>query len=142
MSSIRMSGIAATATIATALALTLAGCAPAASPGAGDASSDPSEATRERVSLNVGYIDTSINGVGVIATANELKLWEKYGIDVTLTPFTNGPTQIQAMQANQIDVGYIGGGATWLPATGQATIIVPSEVSLGDVVLARAGSGV
>lgn len=142
MSSIRMSGIAATATIATAIALTLAGCAPAASPGAGDASSDPSEASRERVSLNVGYIDTSINGVGVIATANELKLWEKYGIDVTLTPFTNGPTQIQAMQANQIDVGYIGGGATWLPATGQATIIVPSEVSLGDVVLARAGSGV
>lgn len=100
------------------------------------ASSEGSEASRERVSLNVGYIDTSINGVGIIAIANELDLWEKAGIDVNLTPFTNGPTQIQAMQGGQIDVGYIGGGAVWLPASGQATVITPNEASNGDVVIA------
>ncbi|MCK2025602.1 ABC transporter substrate-binding protein [Microbacterium sp. SSW1-47] len=123
----------------TALTIALSACTGSAEPAP---SSDAGGEAREPVSLNVGYIDTSINGVGVIAAANELGLWEKYGLDVTLTPFTNGPTQIQAMQAGQIDVGYIGAGATWLPATGQATVIVPSETSLGDVVLARPGSGV
>ena len=57
---------------------------------------------RPRVSLNVGYIDTSINGVGVIAAANKLDLWNKNGIDVKLIPFTNGPTQIQAMAAGSL----------------------------------------
>ncbi|GAA1504106.1 NitT/TauT family transport system substrate-binding protein [Agromyces terreus] len=139
MRSLHSRGIIAATAAAAALSLTLAGCSSSGSTGT---DSDASEAPRETVSLNVGYIDTSINGVGVIAPANELGLWEKYGIDVTLIPFTNGPTQIQAMQAGQIDVGYIGGGAIWMPASGQATVIAPSEESQGDVVLARAGSGV
>jgi NitT/TauT family transport system substrate-binding protein len=96
---------------------------------------------RETVSLNVGYIDTSINGVGIIAVANELGLWEDAGIDVTLTPFTNGPTQIQAMAAGSLDIGYIGGGATWMPASGQATIIVPNESTFGDFLIASPASG-
>ncbi len=121
---------------AAAVAVALGGCA-AATPDTGDGTD-----SREVLKLNVGYIDTSINGVGIIAIANELGLWDKAGLDVTLTPFTNGPTQITAMQANQIDVGYIGGGATWLPATGNAVVIAPSEMSQGDVVLAQAGSGI
>lgn len=120
------------------VAIALSGCStPAPSPTEGG-SSEP----REVLKLNVGYIDTSINGVGIIATANQLGLWDAAGLDVTLTPFTNGPTQITAMQADQIDVGYIGGGATWLPATGNAVVIAPSEMSQGDVVLAQAGSGI
>lgn len=107
--------------------------------------STPSESAtpdRERISLNVGYIDTSINGVGVIAIANEMKLWDAASIDANLVPFTNGPTAIQAMQSGQIDIAYIGGGAVWLPATGQATIIAPSETSEGDVVLAQPDAGI
>jgi NitT/TauT family transport system substrate-binding protein len=123
-----------------AAAALLAGCSttPAASP----TSSSGGETERERVSLNVGYIDTSINGVGITAVANELDLWEEAGIDVNLTPFTNGPTQIQAMASGSIDVGYIGGGATWLPASGQAKIIVPSESSFGDYLIAQPDSGI
>lgn len=120
------------AIIATALtaALVLAACsAPAEAP-----STDADK--RERVSLTVGYIDTSINGVGVIVVANELDLWEEAGIDVKLVPFTNGPTQIQAMAAGSLDIGYIGGGATWLPMSGQATIIVPNESTFGDSLIA------
>lgn len=139
MSSLRFPKAVAALAAAAAIALTVSGCS---STDDTDTSTDSGGDARERVSLNVGYIDTSINGVGVIAAANELDLWEEYGIDVVLTPFTNGPTQIQAMQAGQIDVGYIGGGAAWLPATGQATVIAPSEISLGDVVLARPGIGV
>lgn len=93
--------------------------------------------SRPRVSLNIGYIDTSINGVGVIATANKLDLWNKAGIDAKLIPFTNGPTQIQAMAAGSLDVGYIGGGAMWMPASGQAVVIAPNENTFGDYVLAR-----
>lgn len=100
------------------------------------------QSSRPRVSLNVGYIDTSINGVGVIAAANKLDLWNKAGIDVKLIPFTNGPTQIQAMAAGSLDIGYIGGGAVWMPASGQAVIIAPNEKTYGDFVLARPESGI
>ncbi|MBT2321539.1 aliphatic sulfonate ABC transporter substrate-binding protein [Variovorax paradoxus] len=98
--------------------------------------------TRPRVSLNIGYIDTSINGVGVIAAANKLDLWSKAGIDAKLIPFTNGPTQIQAMAAGSLDIGYIGGGAMWMPASGQAVVIAPNEKTYGDFVLARPETGI
>lgn len=127
-------GVAA-AVAATALALT--GCSGGSSSGGGESTPDG----RERVQLNVGYIDTSINGVGITAVANDQDLWNKAGIDVNLTPFTNGPTQIQAMAAGSIDIGYIGGGATWLPASGQATIIAPSESTFGDYLIASPQSG-
>lgn len=127
----------------TALAVTAAmGLAACTSPSPAPDDTGAAGEPRETLSLNVGYIDTSINGVGVIEAANQLDLWEAAGLDVTLTPFTNGPTQIQAMQSGQIDVGYIGGGATWLAATGNAVVIVPSELSRGDVVLAQPGSGI
>lgn len=124
------------AALSAVLLLGLAGCG---SNGPGTAVGTSGAPAGTPVSLNVGYIDTSINGVGVIAIANKQNLWDKAGLKVNLTPFTNGPTQIQAMQSGQIDVGYIGGGATWLPATGKAVIIAPSETSLGDVVLAQPG---
>ncbi len=122
--------------LAVAAAITLAACS---APAEEATSTDGDE--RERVSLTVGYIDTSINGVGVIVTANELGLWEEAGIDVELVPFTNGPTQIQAMAAGSLDIGYIGGGATWLPMSGQATIIVPNESTYGDSLIASPASG-
>lgn len=100
------------------------------------------QASRPRVSLNIGYIDTSINGVGVIAAANKLDLWNKAGIDAKLIPFTNGPTQVQAMAAGSLDIGYIGGGAVWMPASGQAVIITPNEATLGDFLLARPDTGI
>lgn len=147
MSSRRITAVLAATFLGTTLALT--GCsseepgetAPGgADGGTGTESSDGSQ-DRERVELDVGYIDTSLNGVGVIAAANELGLWEEAGIDVNLTPFTNGPTQIEAMAAGSLDIGYIGGGATWMPASGQAVIIAPSEATYGDFLLAHPDSG-
>lgn len=120
--------------VTAAAAIALTGCASAA-PSGGD------DSGRDRVTLNVGYIDTSINGVGIIAVANDQDLWNKAGIDVNLTPFTNGPTQIQAMAAGSLDIGYIGGGATWMPASGQATIIAPNESTFGDFLIATPQSG-
>jgi len=132
-----MGAVAASAVIA-ATGVASASTPPASTPGA--AATAPADL--EELSLNVGYIDTSINGVGLIAIADELELWDKYALDVNLIPFTNGPTQIQAMQSGDIDVGYIGGGAVWLPATGQATIIVPSEASVGEKIIVQPDLGV
>lgn len=128
----RRTTLAVAAAAAAGLFLAASGC------GGDDA---PAADGRERVQLNVGYIDTSINGVGLISVANDRKLWDQAGIDVKLTPFTNGPTQIQAMAAGSLDVGYIGGGATWMPASGQAVIIAPSEATYGDFLLASPKSG-
>lgn len=136
MNNIRKLTAVAGATMVAALIMT--GCA--SSDGAAQTDGDDAGG-REQVQLNVGYIDTSINGVGLIAVANELDLWEKAGIDVNLQPFTNGPTQIQAMAAGSLDIGYIGGGATWMPASGQATIITPNEATYGDFVIASPDSG-
>jgi NitT/TauT family transport system substrate-binding protein len=122
-----------TPAVLVAAALALAGCTASG----GSADSDAGGQTE----FNVGYIDTSINGVGVTAAANELGLWEEAGLDANLIPFTNGPTQIQAMAAGSLDVGYIGGGATWMPATGQAVIIAPSEATYGDFLIAHPDSG-
>lgn len=120
------------AAVAATFALALTGCATdSGSTGTGD---DP-------VSINVGYIDTSINGVGIIAVANEQDLWTKAGLDVNLIPFTNGPTQIQAMASGSLDVGYIGGGAMWMPASGQGTVITPNESTFGDFLIASPESG-
>lgn len=137
MRNIRTAAAAVAVTLSTVLAL--AACSAPAEPA--PESPEATESERDRVSLTVGYIDTSINGVGVIAAANELDLWEAAGIDVELVPFTNGPTQIQAMAAGSLDVGYIGGGATWLPMSGQATIIVPNESTFGDYLIASPASG-
>lgn len=136
MNNIRKLTAVAGATMVAALIMT--GCA--SSDGAAQTDGDDADG-REQVQLNVGYIDTSINGVGLISVANELDLWEKAGIDVNLQPFTNGPTQIQAMAAGSLDIGYIGGGATWMPASGQATIITPNEATYGDFVIASPDSG-
>jgi len=123
------------AAVAASFALALTGCA-------SDTTTDTgSDSGRETVSLNVGYIDTSINGVGIIAVANDQDLWNKAGIDVNLVPFTNGPTQIQAMASGSLDVGYIGGGAMWMPASGQGTVITPNESTFGDFLIASPESG-
>jgi len=126
------------------LAWTVAGAATLCGAAASLASTDAKAQTpaRPRVTLNVGYIDTSINGVGVIAAANKLDLWSKKGIDVKLIPFTNGPTQVQAMAAGSLDIGYVGAGAIWMPASGQAVVITPNEKTFGDFVLARPDSGI
>ncbi|TDC50366.1 aliphatic sulfonate ABC transporter substrate-binding protein [Jiangella ureilytica] len=119
-------------------ALAVAGCSGDDSDDSGD---QATTGGRETVELNVGYIDTSINGVGLISVANDLDLWEKAGIDVNLTPFTNGPTQVEAMAAGSLDVGYMGAGATWMPASGQAVIVAPSEATYGDFLIASPDSG-
>jgi NitT/TauT family transport system substrate-binding protein len=91
--------------------------------------------------INFGYI-TDFNGTSLLAVAKDQGLWEKYNIDARYFTFTNGPLQIQAMGAGDLDFGYIGPGAFWLPASGEAKFISLNTIGNADRVIVRADSGI
>ncbi|RYB91734.1 aliphatic sulfonate ABC transporter substrate-binding protein [Nocardioides oleivorans] len=88
--------------------------------------------------ITFGYIG-DFNGTSLLAVAEEQGLWEKAGLDVDTKVFTDGPTQITALGAGSLDYGYIGPGAVWLPASGQAKIIAVNTLGGADRVIAQPG---
>ncbi|MFD4423010.1 aliphatic sulfonate ABC transporter substrate-binding protein [Agromyces sp. NPDC058484] len=122
----------AAAAAAALAALALAGCASNPAPGAGAA--EPEELAKVRF----GYI-ADFNGASIAAIAEDQGLWEKHGIDVETPVFTNGPLQIQALGTNDLDFGYIGPGAMWLPASGQAEVASINALGNADRVIAQPG---
>ncbi|MFJ6418739.1 aliphatic sulfonate ABC transporter substrate-binding protein [Paeniglutamicibacter sp. NPDC091659] len=115
--------------IAAVAALALTGCSSGGSAEAGGAAKDE---------VTFGYI-ADFNGASVHAIAQELKLWDKYGLKVKTPVFTNGPLQIQALGTEDLDFGYIGPGAMWLPAKGEAKVVSVNATGNGDRVIAQAG---
>jgi NitT/TauT family transport system substrate-binding protein len=115
------------AAVAAAGMLAMAACG-------GGSSTDASGDTK----INFGYIG-DFNGSSLIAVANKQGLWKKEGLDVSTKVFTDGPTQIQALGAKDLDFGYIGPGAIWLPASGKAKIIAIDDLGNSDRVVAQPG---
>jgi NitT/TauT family transport system substrate-binding protein len=97
-----------------------------------------SDSGRGGTKINFGYIG-DFNGSSLIAIANKQGLWKKEGLDASTKVFTDGPTQIQALGAKDLDFGYIGPGAIWLPATGKAKIIAIDDLGNSDRVVAQPG---
>ncbi|MFI9780187.1 aliphatic sulfonate ABC transporter substrate-binding protein [Streptomyces sp. NPDC051956] len=85
-----------------------------------------------------GYI-ADYNGASLLAIADRQGLWKKQGLSVEYKPFTNGPVQIQALDTGNLDFGYIGPGAMWLPASGKSRIIAINTLTYADRVIAQAG---
>jgi NitT/TauT family transport system substrate-binding protein len=96
--------------------------------------SDDSGSTK----VNFGYIG-DFNGSSLLAVANDQKLWAKHGLEVSTKVFTNGPLQVTALGAGDLDFGYIGPGAIWLPASGKAKIVALNSLGNADRVVAQAG---
>lgn len=96
----------------------------------------PVSAQAQRV--RVGYI-ADFHGASMVAVANKLELWKKHGLNPEVKAFTNGPIQIQALGAGDLDFGYIGPGALWLPITGRAKLISMNVVGFSDRVIAQPG---
>lgn len=90
------------------------------------------------IEVNFGYIP-DFNGTSLLAIAEDQGLWEKHGIEATTSSFTNGPLQIQALGTGDLDFGYIGPGAFWLPASGQAKIVALNTLGRADRVVAQPG---
>ena len=92
----------------------------------------------QAMKVRIGYIG-DFQGASVVAIANKLDLWKKYGLAPEIKAFTNGPIQIQALGAGDLDFGYIGPGALWLPITGKAKLIAINVVGYSDRVIAQTG---
>lgn len=120
--------------IAAALVLALAvGCG-SEEPSGGQ----PSGAKTETKTVKFGYIG-DYNGASALAVADDQKLWEKHGLEAETKKFTAGPIEVQALGAGDIDFGYLGPGALWLPASGKAKIVAINTVGLADRVIAQPG---
>ncbi|MGR3593345.1 MAG: aliphatic sulfonate ABC transporter substrate-binding protein [Limimaricola soesokkakensis] len=88
--------------------------------------------------IRMGYI-ADYWGTSIAAIATDQGMWEKHGLDADLKVFTNGPIQVQALNAGSLDFAYIGPGALWLPASGQAKVIAPNALGYTDRVIAQEG---
>ena len=88
--------------------------------------------------ITVGYIADS-NGAMLMAVAEQEGLWEKHGLNVNSQTFTNGPLQIQALGTGDLDFGYIGFGALWLPMSGKAKVVAIQSLGKADRVIAQPG---
>jgi NitT/TauT family transport system substrate-binding protein len=88
--------------------------------------------------VTFGYIG-DYNGTSLLAIAEDQNLWEKHGLEVDAKVFTNGPLQIQALNTGDLDFGYIGPGAFWMPASGQAKIVAINTLGNADRVIAQDG---
>ena len=88
--------------------------------------------------VRFGYI-ADYNGASLLAIAARQGYWADAGLEPELTVFTNGPLQIQALGAGDLDFGYIGPGAFWLPASGKAKIVAINTLTYADRVIAQPG---
>ena len=92
----------------------------------------------DTTTITFGYTP-DFNGASLLAVAEENGLWEKEGLKAEPQSFTNGPLQVQALGTGDLDFGYIGPGAMWLPASGKASVLTVSGVGQADRVIAQAG---
>lgn len=113
---------------AASLALTLSACG----------GSDDASGSDARTKVTFGYIG-DFNGSSLLAIAEKEGLWDEAGLDVDTKVFTDGPTQIAALGTGDLDYGYIGPGAVWLPASGKASIIAVNTLGGADRVIAQPG---
>ncbi|MEV6162843.1 aliphatic sulfonate ABC transporter substrate-binding protein [Streptomyces sp. NPDC052052] len=106
----------------------------------GDSSTDDSSGSGSQ-KVRFGYI-ADYSGSAALAVAQKQGLWKKAGITPELKVFTNGPLQVQALGSGDLDFGYVGPGALWLPASGRASIVSVNMLGLADRVIARPNSGI
>ncbi|MBB4931938.1 NitT/TauT family transport system substrate-binding protein [Lipingzhangella halophila] len=86
--------------------------------------------------VTFGYI-SDYNGASLLAIAETQGMWEDADLNVEVESFTNGPVQIQALGAGDLDFGYIGPGAMWLPASGESRIVAINTLAYADRVIAQ-----
>ncbi|MGW1087342.1 aliphatic sulfonate ABC transporter substrate-binding protein [Streptomyces sp. NPDC002596] len=104
-------------------------------------SSTASSSAGRTTPVTFGYI-ADYSGSAALAVAAKQGLWQKAGLSPQLRVFTNGPLQVQALGAGDLDFGYLGPGALWLPASGKAKIVAVNMLGQADRVIARPGTGI
>lgn len=94
------------------------------------------QAAAQSMQPRIGYI-ADFPGGSLFAIAQDQNLWQAEGLTPELFVFTNGPLQVQAMDAGSLDFGSIGPGPIWLAATGRIKIVAVNVVSFSDRVITQ-----
>ncbi|WP_052487426.1 aliphatic sulfonate ABC transporter substrate-binding protein [Gordoniibacillus kamchatkensis] len=111
------------------------GNAPAPSQGSAPA------ASKDLAKINVAYMP-DIHGAAPIVIGEEKGYFKDAGLNVNAVKFLSGPPEFQAMASGDIDIAYIGPGATFLAAQGKGTIVAVDSLNTGDMVFATQKSGI
>ena len=106
-----------------------------------DASKPEEPAKPDPITLRIGYMPNYASLWGVLS-AIEQGCFEEEGITIVLQEFSDGPSEIAAMEGGSIDLAYIGKGAHRLCITGSAVIFAPSSVHTVDKVVCMPDSGI
>lgn len=91
--------------------------------------------------IKVGY-QPNMGPGAILAIGDEQGFFAKQHVKVDAVRFSSGQPLLSALSAGQIDIGYIGPGAAFNAMKGAATILTLDNLSISDVVLARADSGI
>lgn len=91
--------------------------------------------------INFAYMP-NMGGAAPIAIGEEKGFFEDAGIKLNAVKFLSGPPEFQAMASGDIDIAYIGPGATFLSAQGQGNIIGLVSLGKSDMVFATKKSGI
>jgi NitT/TauT family transport system substrate-binding protein len=91
--------------------------------------------------LNIAYMPNYASVSQVIAGMNA-GYFEEQGIKVNLVEFSDGPTEIAAMDSGSIDLAYIGPGAHKLSINGKVKIFALSQVGDSDAVIGLKSHGI
>lgn len=102
---------------------------------------EPAAPAVEPVTLHVAYMPNYSSLVEVV-TGIEKGYFAEEGITIELVEFADGPTIIAAMEAESIDIGYIGSGAHKLCIAGRAKIFSFAHCGNGDAVIGLSSKGV
>ncbi|MDO5717946.1 MAG: ABC transporter substrate-binding protein, partial [Tissierellia bacterium] len=99
------------------------------------------ETTYEPVDLRVAYM-ANMGSASSLVAAKEYGYFDKYGLNVELFKFSNGPDEISAMASGDIDISQIGHGAHKLCIQDKAVIFQMDATSLADMVMGNTERGV
>lgn len=132
--------------LALVMVLSLAACgstapAPTAAPAAAPEAAAPEAAAPEAaepVTLNVAYM-ANWGALWAVATADAKGYFAEEGLELNLTVFEDGPTEIAAMESGAMDVAYIGPGAHKLCSTGNAEVFLLQHLGDGDCIIGLNG---
>lgn len=130
------------------VALLLSACGTGSSTNAGNASQNsvvntpaPVKTEVKMETINFAYMP-NMGGAAPVVIGEEKGFFKEEGIKLNPVKFLSGPPEFQAMASGEIDIAYIGPGATFLSAQGQGNIIGLVSLGKADMVYATKKSGI
>lgn len=131
-----------------ALLLSLIGCGPKGVEKTGSGSATPTASSNggEPITVHLAYFPNVTHAVALVGTGNGAFV-KALGPNVKIEEqsFTAGPSEIEALFAGQVDIGYIGPGPAlngFLKSKGKALHILAGAASGGAALVVRNDAGI